>query len=118
MDELDRIIEDLQSHVDFLGELVKRLEKIVAGSTPASPNKTVNEMVSERELAAEMLENYDAVKEWFANLSNERRYELIGTDHYKYRWSTLPVKLQDELYAIWRKEQGKIVERLEKVVKE
>ena len=30
MDRFDKTIEDLQHHRDFLGNLVKRLEKVVA----------------------------------------------------------------------------------------
>ncbi len=33
MDRFDKIIEDLQQHRDFLGDLVKRLEIVVARST-------------------------------------------------------------------------------------
>ncbi|KKN29407.1 hypothetical protein LCGC14_0844350 [marine sediment metagenome] len=29
MDKLDKVIEDLESHVKFLGELVERLENVV-----------------------------------------------------------------------------------------
>ena len=34
--KLDRVIEDLESHVKFLGELVERLENVVRVQSPGS----------------------------------------------------------------------------------
>ena len=38
-DKLNRVIENLQSHVDFLGELAKRLEKVVEKTRDQLPHR-------------------------------------------------------------------------------